>query len=638
MKIGTGKAPTRLLLDRLARAIDECLENGGLVVGVLPTGYGKTSFVRHKLISRIAREGLRVAHVLPLRAIVSEAAVKAASAAKGLGASDVVGFQAGVLVKGVAKSPYLARDYMIVTVDSFALSFYGIPVYELMRSAWHSDVAYTLARSFNLLILDEYHLMVSGDGEAEDDEIDLLRKQAGVITSIVREYVGSGRCVAVFTATLPPSLLEAVLSNAGVKSNVWLVGYGDRQWKLYQRLLSVLGKIAVRLEEHIGFDRGFEAEHCGCIDTIVKRAEVVDSVVDLGALLDELKGRFESGAKSVFIAFNSWRRAYKTFSEWGSRLERELGCKPVLVTGKMSEEQRHDKLEKVEKLLKDGDRVCLFATQVVEAGVDLDFDILVSEAAPLPALIQRAGRVARHRKPSDINTIIIVYDDAEKLRIVNGIYDTDATRETLNLVVNVLGCRVFDGCRGCLDWRCGGVDGCETVWQLLGDLDSKVYSVKVKAAEPSTELEQLLRRLSTLAEPPRKIVKVLDEKLNGSFVRKSTLIPLLPPSDMVVDGREVSEREVEELLGRLVAVDSRFIRKYGERYLEHQDGSVKAVLVTLDEGRLRLRVRSDVSLYELAERPLYTMWRLAVYTDARLLLGFLLKRDVYDRENGLRVV
>jgi len=57
--------------------------------------------------------------------------------------------------------------------------------------------------------------------------------------------------------------------------------------------------------------------------------------------------------------------------------------------------------------LKKEDKVVLISTQLIEAGIDLDFDIGFREFAPLSSIIQMAGRVNREGKRKKISNVVI---------------------------------------------------------------------------------------------------------------------------------------------------------------------------------------------------------------------------------------
>ena len=60
-------------------------------------------------------------------------------------------------------------------------------------------------------------------------------------------------------------------------------------------------------------------------------------------------------------------------------------------------EDRLAKIEKVKQLLPSA-KVILISTQLIEAGVDIDFPIVFRDLCPLPSLIQSAGRCNRNKQ------------------------------------------------------------------------------------------------------------------------------------------------------------------------------------------------------------------------------------------------
>ena len=90
---------------------------------------------------------------------------------------------------------------------------------------------------------------------------------------------------------------------------------------------------------------------------------------------------------------------------------RARGCSTHLLHARfaLGDRLRHEDavMDRFGRLGDDRAGQVLVATQVVEASLDLDFDVMVSDLAPIGALIQRAGRLWRHmdRRPASARPV-----------------------------------------------------------------------------------------------------------------------------------------------------------------------------------------------------------------------------------------
>ncbi len=102
---------------------------------------------------------------------------------------------------------------------------------------------------------------------------------------------------------------------------------------------------------------------------------------------------FEESQGRLIVVCNTVERATKIYQNIKDKIE----PKPILLHSRFFDKEREEKERKINELFKQncGQKAILIATQVIEVGMDISCDLMLSELSPVDSLIQRAGRCAR---------------------------------------------------------------------------------------------------------------------------------------------------------------------------------------------------------------------------------------------------
>ncbi len=109
--------------------------------------------------------------------------------------------------------------------------------------------------------------------------------------------------------------------------------------------------------------------------------------------------KFNSG-KRVLVIANTIKKSVEIFNALNVE-------NSTLFHSQFKKIDRPKKENEIFDKLKTGQPYILVATQIVEISLDIDFDVLFSEVAPIDSLIQRFGRVNRNKNQSRIGEIFI---------------------------------------------------------------------------------------------------------------------------------------------------------------------------------------------------------------------------------------
>ena len=100
--------------------------------------------------------------------------------------------------------------------------------------------------------------------------------------------------------------------------------------------------------------------------------------------------------EKILVVFNTVKGAQNAFEE----IEESFpSIRKLLIHSRFKRKDRNKREEELLELEGSKNSCILVSTQVVEVSLDISFDRMITEAAPLDSLIQRFGRINRRRKP-----------------------------------------------------------------------------------------------------------------------------------------------------------------------------------------------------------------------------------------------
>ncbi len=235
----------------------------------------------------------------------------------------------------------------------------------------------------------------------------------GLLEELVEWLASMGSTVIVMSATLPQGTRTALVEafQRGTESEVL-----PPDSALYPRLTLVTRDLLLTVP--------FAASR----DSRMGIAAAPYPIEDLGHFVLAL----QAGGGAVGVIVNTVSRAQELYE-----FCRAAGAEPLLLHAQMPLGERQNReAELIERYgvgskgQRDG---LVIATQVMEQSLDVDFDVLVSDMAPVDLLLQRAGRMHRHlrggnRGPHNSAVLYIAgFGDLEygpHLDAMEGIYDS----------------------------------------------------------------------------------------------------------------------------------------------------------------------------------------------------------------------
>lgn len=126
-------------------------------------------------------------------------------------------------------------------------------------------------------------------------------------------------------------------------------------------------------------------------EDVFNRYEIhrLSTPVTVGQLANEIRAERDS----ILVILNTIQDTKELYNQLLNTID---GVEIRLLNTHFTPNDRRDSLHYCKKFLKNNNRVILISTQLIEAGVDIDFPIVYRDLCPIPNIVQSAGRCNRN--------------------------------------------------------------------------------------------------------------------------------------------------------------------------------------------------------------------------------------------------
>ncbi|MBQ6348954.1 MAG: CRISPR-associated helicase Cas3' [Clostridia bacterium] len=209
-----------------------------------------------------------------------------------------------------------------------------------------------------------------------------------------------------------------------------------------------------------------------------------------------------SGGGCICVMLNTVRQAQAVYRELKRRGETQV----MLFHARFTAKRRAEIEEQCIKVFGKGgarpERMILVCTQVVEQSLDVDFDAMITQLAPMDLLLQRAGRVHRHgdnRRPAgmerpEIDVIVpepsSTMDVDKRFRQIGGVYRPSVMKSTEQLLGQGRTVLVPEDVRVCVEEAYKDIsdqEPNEAIQEMMKDMYSVTSAEGVLLVSPETD-------------------------------------------------------------------------------------------------------------------------------------------------------